>query len=305
MTNDHNTQRCGFVAVLGAPNAGKSTLINAWVGSKVSIVSPKVQTTRSLVRGIALHGASQIVFIDTPGIFRPRERLEKAMVAAAWQGEAEADMIVLVVDASKKKPDKDTLDILARLAAQESKRPCILVLNKTDKADKQNLLLLSETLNEKIPFAATFMVSALKEERLGDILSFIAKTIPEDPWHFSEDQVSDMPLRLLAAEITREKIFRKLHEEIPYGVAVETETWENFDNGSIRIGQAVFVSKDSHKGIVLGKGGRQIKEIGETARLELEEILEAPVHLRLFVKVKEDWRDDPEKYALWGLDFSA
>ncbi len=298
-------QRCGFVAILGAPNAGKSTLINEWVGGKVTIVSEKVQTTRTLVRGITVSGESQIVFIDTPGIFRPSLRLEKAMVAAAWQGESEADLTVLVVDASRKKIDKDTAEIIERLAAQKDERPRVLLLNKVDKADKTNLLALTKTLNDKLDFAATFMVSALKNDGLGDVLGWLAEKLPEGPWHFPGDDISDMPMRLLAAEITREKLFRALYQELPYALAVETETWEDFDNGSVKISQVIYVARDSHKAIVLGKGGAQIREIGEASRVELEEILETRIHLKLFVKVQENWADDPEKYRLWGLDYSA
>lgn len=298
-------KRCGFVAVLGAPNAGKSTLINGWVGAKVTIVSAKVQTTRSLVRGIAVHGESQIIFIDTPGIFRPKQRFEKAMVAAAWQGEAEADLIVLVVDASRKKIDSDTTDIIERLAAQQSERPLVLILNKVDKADKERLLGLTATLNQRLNFAATFMVSALKEDGLRDVLDWLAARLPESEWHFPEDEVSDMPMRLLAAEITREKLFNKLYQELPYALAVETESWEQFDDGSVKISQLIYVARDSHKAIVLGKGGAQIREIGELSRTELAEIIGTPVHLKLFVKVQENWSEDPEKYRIWGLDYSA
>jgi len=298
-------QRCGFVAVLGAPNAGKSTLINGWVGSKVSIVSSKVQTTRSLVRGIAMRGESQVIFIDTPGIFRPTKRLEKAMVAAAWQGEAEAEIIVLVVDASRKKVDRDTNDILERLIAQKDGRSCVLLLNKVDKANKENLLIFAQKLNQRYPFAATFMVSALRNDGADDVLAWLADHVEEGEWHFPEDEVSDMPMRLLAAEITREKLFRKLHEELPYALAVETENWEEFDNGDVKISQVIYVARDSHKAIVLGKGGAQIGEIGELSRLELEEILGTKVHLKLFVKVQENWAEDPEKYRIWGLDYSA
>ncbi len=298
-------RRSGFVAVIGAPNAGKSTLINDWVGAKVSIVSSKVQTTRSLVRGIAMSGESQVVFIDTPGIFKPSIRLEKAMVAAAWQGQADADMIVLVVDASRRRTDQDTLAIIERLRKQQGSTPCLLVLNKIDKIARDTLLQTSLKLNELFPFAATFMVSALKADHTADVLKYIAQQVPEGEWHFPEDQISDMPMRLLAAEITREKLFRKLHNELPYGVAVETETWEPFDDGSVKIGQIIYVAKDSHKAIVLGKGGAQIKEIGELSRKDLEEILESRVHLKLFVKLQENWQEDPEKYRIWGLDYSA
>ncbi len=298
-------QRCGFVAVLGAPNAGKSTLINELVGTKVSIVSSKVQTTRTLVRGIALKDDSQIVFIDTPGVFAPKKRLEKAMVAAAWQGRAEADLTMLVVDASKKNLDSDTQAIIKRLQQEDDKGRYILVLNKIDKIAKEKLLSLTVKLNEQISFEATFMVSALSGYGADDILKWLARQVPEGPWMFPEDQVSDMPMRLLAAEITREKLFHRLYQELPYGLAVETESWEDFDDGSVKISQVILISRDSHKGILLGKGGNQIKQVGEAARAELEDILETRVHLKLFVKLQENWSDDPEQYHIWGLDYSA
>ncbi len=298
-------KRCGFVAVIGAPNAGKSTLINGWVGSKVSIVSPKVQTTRSLVRGIAIQGQSQIIFIDTPGIFQPKKTLEKAMVSAAWQGASDVDFILLVVDASKKKLDKDTADIIDRLATQKDAQRCILVLNKIDKAPREKLMMLAKDLNDKISFEATFMVSALKENGLNDVMSFLTNHMPEGVWHFPEDQVSDMPMRLLAAEITREKLFNSLYQELPYGLTVETEDWEDFENGSIKISQIIYLARENHKGIILGKGGAHIKEIGKLARLELEEIIGTTVHLKIFVKVQENWSEDPEKYHIWGLDYPS
>ena len=296
---------CGFVAVLGAPNAGKSTLINDWVGAKVSIVSSKAQTTRSLIKGIAIHNDAQVILLDTPGIFKPKKRLEKAMVAAAWQGEAEADMLVLVVDASRKKLGQETNMILDKLVKQEEKRPCILVLNKVDKAAKEELLLKAKELNDRFPFSASFMISALKKNGSNDVLEYIADHLPESEWHYPEDQISDLPMRLLAAEITREKCFHKLHEELPYGLTVETENWEEFKDGSVKISQIVYVGRESHKGIVLGKAGKQVKEIGALSRAELEEILERRVHLKIFVKVQESWQDDPEKYLIWGLDHSA
>lgn len=299
------SRRCGFIAVIGAPNAGKSTLINGWVGSKVTIVSPKVQTTRSLVRGIALHGDSQIVFIDTPGIFLPKKRLEKAMVAAAWQGGAEADMIMLVVDASKARIDRDTDHILRTLADQGGNTPFVLVLNKVDRAAKENLLTLTKTLNDRLSFDATFMVSALKGDGAKDVLGWLADRVQEGEWMFPEDQVSDMPMRLLAAEITREKLFHKLYQELPHALTVETEQWEDFKNGSVKISQVITVERDSHKAIVLGKGGSQIREIGEASRKDLAEILGTDVHLKLFVRVQGNWSDDPEKYSALGLNFSS
>ncbi len=298
-------QRCGIVTVIGAPNAGKSTLVNSWVGSKVSIVSPKVQTTRCLVRGIALKGESQVVFVDTPGLFDPQKRLEKAMVSAAWQGTADADLIILVVDASRKKIDPNTASIVEKLARQDRPIPCVLVLNKVDQAPKENLLKFTASLNEQVSFDATFMVSALNNDGCDDVLAYAADKVPEGEWLFPEDQVSDMPMRLLAAEITREKLFLRLYQELPYSLTVETESWEDFDDGSIKINQVIYVARDTHKGIVLGKGGQQIKEIGEKSRMELEEILETKVHLKLFVKVQEGWSEDSEKYRIWGLDYSS
>lgn len=297
--------RCGFVTVIGAPNAGKSTLINALVGSKVSIVSPKVQTTRTMVRGIIVKDRSQIVFIDTPGIFAPKERLEKAMVAAAWQGQDEADIVMLMVDASRKKIDADTRAIIDRLAEVKGSTPCILLLNKFDKADKKTLLDMASELNRKLDFTATFMISALNQDGTQDVMDWLVKNVPEGVWHYPEDQISDMPARLLAAEVTREKLFRALYQELPYALTVETEKWEEFDNGDIKISQVVFVARETHKAIVLGKGGAQIKKIGEASRLELQDIFECKVHLKLFVKVDEKWLDDKERYEVWGLDFNA
>ncbi len=303
MGND-SPPRCGFVAVMGAPNAGKSTLINSLVGTKVTIVSDKVQTTRTLVRGIALHKQSQVVFIDTPGVFAAKKRLERAMVAAAWQGGEEADMILLVIDASRKKiPDQETARILDRL--KNYKTPCILVLNKIDQIRREALLDIARTMSQIHDFAAVFMVSALKDNGVKDILDFIASRLPETPWVFPEDDVSDMPMRLMAAEITREKFFKDLYRELPHSLAVETEEWEIFDDGSIKISQVVFVERESQRKIVLGKEGDTIRKAGESARRELESILETRVHLKLFVKVRGDWSEDPERYAPWGLDFSA
>ncbi len=306
--NDHSAApetRCGFVAVIGAPNAGKSTLMNTLVGSKVSIVSPKVQTTRTMVRGIALQDQTQIIFIDTPGIFAPKERLEKAMVAAAWQGRDEADIVMLIVDASRKKIDGDTRAIVERLAQVKGDMPCILVLNKFDKAAKDVLLKMAAELNEKIDFDATFMISALTGDGTADVMKWLVKKAPAGVWHYPEDQINDMPERLLAAEITREKLFRALYQELPYALTVETEEWEQFDNGDIKISQIIYVARETHKAIVLGKGGSQIKKIGEEARLELQDLFECTVHLKLFVKVDEKWLEDRERYEVWGLDFNA
>lgn len=297
--------RCGFVAVIGAPNAGKSTLMNTLVGSKVSIVSPKVQTTRTMVRGIAIQDKTQIIFIDTPGIFAPQKRLEKAMVAAAWQGRDEADIVLLMVDASRKKIDPDTRAIVERLAQIKGDMPCVLVLNKFDQAKKETLLQMAAELNDKLDFAATFMISALQKDGTDDVMKWLVKNAPAGIWHYPEDQINDMPERLLAAEITREKLFRALYQELPYALTVETEKWEEFDNGDIKISQIIYVARDTHKAIVLGKGGSQIREIGEAARLELQELLERKVHLKLFVKVDEAWFEDRERYEVWGLDFNA
>ncbi|MFN3826157.1 MAG: GTPase Era [Micavibrio sp.] len=304
-TEETPVTRCGFVAVIGAPNAGKSTFINAVVGSKVSIVSPKVQTTRTTVRGIIVKDQSQIIFIDTPGIFTPKKRLEKAMVAAAWQGHDEADVVMVMVDASRRKIDADTRAIVQRLAEVKGNIPCVLLLNKFDQAKKDVLVKMAAELNEMLDFNATFMISSLKQDGTDDVMTWLVNNVPTGVWHYPEDQISDMPSRLLAAEVTREKLFRKLYQELPYALTVETETWEEFDNGDIKISQIIYVARDSHKAIVLGKGGTQIKEIGEASRLELQEIFECPVHLKLFVKVDEDWHEDRERYQVWGLDYNA
>lgn len=295
-------RRCGYVAVAGAPNAGKSTLINTIVGTKVSIVSPKVQTTRTRVLGIHVHGDSQVIFVDTPGLFKPdkKKNLERAMVGAALDAVSGADVIVLVVDACAQSDHGAILDRL-----KEYKAPCVLVLNKVDKIRPESLLDLSKKLNAAFDFAATFMVSALKGGGVGDLASYLAENLPDGPFLFPEDQVTDMPLRLLAAEITREKLFYRLHKELPYMLTVETEKWEEFKDGSVKIDQVIYVARDNHKGIVLGKGGQLIKEVGEKARLELEEILDTRVHLKLFVKVQENWMNDPQRFFVWGLQRDA
>jgi GTP-binding protein Era len=278
--------RCGFVALVGAPNAGKSTLLNTLVGSKLSIVSPKVQTTRRRVLGIAEAGASQLIFVDTPGIFVPRDRLERAMVSAAWQGAGDADLIVVLVDASHGTADDDSRGLIARLEAEH--RRAILALNKIDLIRRDRLLALAAALNQGGLFTDTFMISR----------------VPPGPWHFPADQLSDMPMRLLAAEITREKLFLQLYQELPYSSTVETETWEEFDDGSVRIAQVIFVERDSQRAIMIGKGGQRLRKLGEASRKELEELLERRVHLKLFVKVRSDWTDDPERYREMGLDFT-
>lgn len=300
--NTSEQTKCGFIAVLGAPNVGKSTLVNRFVGAKVTIVSPKVQTTRTRVMGIAIEGATQLVFIDTPGIFKPRRRLDRAMVAAAWGGAGDADIRLLLVDAERG-VDGNTRAIIERL--KEQKLRCHLVLNKVDKIKKPDLLTLATQLSEMGIFDEIFMVSALSGDGVADMATFLTNHVAEGPWHFPEDQLSDMNERLLSAEITREKLYLQLHQELPYATTVETETWTEKKDGSVKIEQVIFVERDSQKAIILGKGGKQIRKIGETSRLELEEILGRRVHLFLFVKVREKWADDPERYRDWGLDPNA
>jgi GTP-binding protein Era len=292
--------RCGFIAVIGAPNAGKSTLVNALVGAKVTIVSHKVQTTRMPVRGIALVGASQLVFIDTPGIFAPRRRLDRAMVDAATTAAADADLVVLLVDAQKGVND-DVARILRQLA--NVARPRVLVINKIDRVKKEQLLALTADLNARLDFSATFMVSALTGSGVDDLKAHLAAHVPEGPWHFPADDLSDIPERQLAAEITREKLYERLHQELPYSATVETTAWQDRKDGSARIEQTIFVERESQRSIVLGEGGRTIKDISMRARKELAALLERPVHLFLHVKVQEDWGDDPERYRSMGLDF--
>lgn len=290
----------GFVALIGAPNAGKSTLINQLVGSKVSIVTHKVQTTRDLVRGIATHGAAQIVLLDTPGIFKPRRRLDTAMVTTAWGGAKDADIVLVLIDAERGiKGDADA--ILDRLA--DVRQPKVLVLNKVDRVKPEALLTLTKTANERVAFDRTFMVSALTGSGCKDLLDYLAATLPSGPWYYPEDQISDLPMRQLAAEITREKLYLRLHQELPYSSHVETEKWEEKKDGSVRIEQVIYVERDSQKKIVLGHKGETIRAIGEAARREIGEILEQKTHLFLFVKVRENWGDDPERYREMGLDF--
>lgn len=292
--------RCAFVALIGAPNAGKSTLLNALVGSKIAIVSHKVQTTRALVRGITLEGQAQLVFIDTPGIFQPRRRLERAMVTTAWGGARDADLVGVLIDA-RSGLDEEAEAILAGLA--EVRQPKILILNKVDVAEKAKLLVLAEAANKLTAFAATFMVSALTGEGVSDLKQWLAGRAPAGPWHYPPDQMSDAPLRSLAAEITREKLYLRLHQELPYQSTVETESWKELKDGSVRIEQIIYVERESQRKIVLGKGGQTIKAIGAEARREIAEIAEAPVHLFLFVKVREGWSEDPERYREMGLEF--
>lgn len=296
------TTKAGFIAIVGAPNVGKSTLLNRFVGTKVSIVSPKVQTTRSRVLGICIEKQSQIIFIDTPGIFAPRRRLDRAMVAAAWGGAGDADEVLFVVDASRG-ICRDTSDILDKL--QTSDRPVHLAVNKVDLVKKPELLTLIDALSKRCNFTEIFMVSAETGDGAQELLSYLANTVPSGPWLFPEDQISDMPQRLLAAEITREKIYLQLRQELPYAATVETENWESRADGSVKIDQVIYVERPTQKAIVLGKGGAQIKALGAAARKELEELLDLRVHLFLFVKVREKWGDDPERYRDWGLDYNA
>ncbi len=294
--------RCGFIAIIGAPNAGKSTLVNTLVGTKVSIVSHKVQTTRMPLRGIAIAGASQLVFIDTPGIFAPRRRLDRAMVDAAWGGAGDADIVVLVVDAAKRL-DEDTERILGKL--QGVKAPLILALNKIDRVKKERLLDLAHECNARAPFTATFMISALSGDGVDDLAQRLAQAMPEGPWLYPEDQSADVPMRVLAAEITREKVYLRVHEELPYSAAVETTAFDDRPDGSARIEQTIYVERESQRPIVLGKGGQTLKWIGQKSREELTELLDRPVHLFLTVKVDPKWQDSRALYAQFGLDYDV
>ncbi len=292
--------RCGFVALIGAPNAGKSTLVNQLVGAKVSIVSRKVQTTRSLVRGIAIEGSAQIIFVDTPGIFTPKRRLDRAMVTSAWGGAGDADVVALLVDA-RKGVDEEVEAILARLPQVGGVK--ILVLNKIDAVEPPKLLELAGRLNAGLSFTDTFMISALRGHGVPKLRQSLGALMWPGPWLYPEDQISDAPLRALAAEITREKIFERLHDELPYQSTVETELWQDMPDGSARIEQTIYVMREGHRKIVIGDGGRTIKAIGTAARKDICEAAEQKVHLFLFVKVRENWADDPERYREMGLDF--
>ena len=294
--------RAGFVALIGEPNAGKSTLLNRMVGAKVSIVTHKVQTTRARIRGIAMHGQSQIVFVDTPGIFRPRRRLDRSMVAAAWGGAADADIVVLLVEAHRGLTD-GVQAILAALSEKAGGHPVALAINKIDRVKAEELLALSQKMNEAFPFVRTFMISAERGHGTDDLLAWLAAEVPEGPWLYPEDQIADLPMRMIAAEITREKLTLRLHEEIPYQLTVETENWEERQDGSARIDQVVYVSRAGHKGIVLGKGGETIKAVSRAAREELVEFMGRPVHLFLRVALRENWLDEAERYTEMGLDF--
>jgi GTPase len=294
------TQRCGYIALVGAPNAGKSTLLNLLVGSKLSIVTPKVQTTRSRVLGIALKGDAQLIFIDTPGIFAPRRRLDRAMIAAAWAGAEDADIVVVLVDASRSLDD-DTRGILERLKATQRRR--VLALNKIDLVKRELLLPLADELAALCDFERVFMISSTAGDGTGDLADFLAGAVPEAPWLYPEDQLTDLPQRLLAAEITREQLYLQLHQELPYAAAVETEQWDERPDGSVKIGQVIHVQREGQKAIVLGKGGAQVKKIGAAARAELEKLLERRVHLFLFVRVTPEWAEDRARFEAMGLDY--
>jgi GTP-binding protein Era len=323
---------CGFVALIGAPNSGKSTLINALVGAKVSIVSRKAQTTRAQIRGIAIRGEAQIIFVDTPGLFAPKRRLDRAMVASAWSAGGDADVVALLIDAREARAGGRAADRLAKAreaneggptgeesvvaggflveqtetileGLKKTSAPCVLIINKIDLVERSELLALAQRLNERRPFVDTFMISATTGDGLDHLADRLALMMKPGPWLYPEDQVSDAPLRALAAEITREKLFERLHDELPYQSTVETDSWTEQRNGSVRIEQTIFVSRDSHKKIVIGEGGRTIKAIGVAARKEIAEANEGPVSLFLFVKVRERWTEDPERYAAMGLEF--
>jgi GTP-binding protein Era len=297
----NETRRCGTIALVGAPNAGKSTLLNCLVGTKLSIVTPKVQTTRSRVLGIALRGTAQLIFIDTPGIFAPKRRLDRAMVAAAWAGAEDADIAVVLVDAARGFDD-DTRQILTRLKG--TGRRLVLAINKVDLVKREALLPLADELGRAVEFERIFMISSTAGDGTDDLADFLAGAVPEGPWLYPEDQLTDLPQRLLAAEITREQIFLQLHQELPYSTTVETESWEEHKDGSVKISQTIHVQRPGQKAIVLGKGGSQIKLIGAAARAELERLLGHRVHLFLFVRVSENWADDREHYQAIGLDYS-
>ena len=291
---------CGFVALIGAPNVGKSTLVNALVGSKVTIVSRKVQTTRALIRGIVIENSAQIILVDTPGIFLPKRRLDRAMVSTAWSGAHDADLVCVLLDA-REGIDEEADAILTKLGTVRHQK--ILVLNKIDLVPREKLLALAKAANDRIAFARTFMVSALSGDGVDDLRHTLAAMVPPGPFHYPEDQMSDAPMRHLAAEITREKIFRQLHQELPYQSTVETDSWTERKDKSIRIEQTIFVERESQRKIVLGKGGATIKSIGAESRKEIAEIVGVPVHLFLFVKVRENWGDDPDRYREMGLEF--
>jgi GTPase len=303
MTEGQPGTRAGFVALIGEPNAGKSTLLNRMVGAKVSIVTHKVQTTRARIRGIAMEGAAQLVFVDTPGLFTPRRRLDRAMVAAAWGGAADADIVVLLVEAQRGLTEGVERIIDAMRDRIPQGQPVALAINKIDRVKAETLLALAETLNEAFPFAKTFMISAEKGYGVDDLRQWLAAQVPEGPWFYPEDQIADLPMRMIAAEITREKLTLRLHEELPYQMTVETESWEDKKDGSTRIDQLIYVMRDGHKGIVLGNKGETIKAVGQAARADLIEFLGRPVHLFLQVKVRPGWMEEKERFSEMGLDF--
>ena len=295
--------KAGFVAVIGAPNAGKSTLVNHLVGFKVSIVTHKVQTTRTRIRGVCMHGVSQIIFVDTPGIFEPKRKLDRAMVDAAWLGADDADLIVFLYDVTRREVDSDTSRILSGL--KNNNKEVILVLNKIDLMKSELLLPITKRFQKENIFSDTFMISAENGSGCEKLLEYLSARMPDSPWLYPEDEVSDLPQRLLAAEITREQVLLKLHQELPYGATVETEEWTERDDGAIVINQIIYVQRPGHKKIALGRHGSMIKAIGKASRHELQVLLNRSVHLFLFIKVRENWMEDPDRYALWGLDPNA
>ena len=301
--NPVKSTKAGFVALIGAPNAGKSTLMNAMVGQKVSIVTPKVQTTRSRIRGIEKNENVQLVFVDTPGIFTPKRRLDRAMVQAAWQGAENGDVLLLLHDCARRVIDDDTHNILVKLAA--SKRRASLILNKIDLASQQRLLERAEEMSKIFEFDRVFMLSATTGNGINDLKSWLASKMPQSPFLFDPEDLSDMPMRLLAAETMREKLFLNLHQELPYQLTVETESWEDREDGSVEVHLSVYVSREGHRGIILGKGGQTMRRIGTAARKELEHALDRRVHLFSHVKYRKDWMDDSARYNLWDLDYNA
>ena len=299
---DNQIKRCGFVSLIGAPNVGKSTITNDFVGSKVSIVSPKAQTTRTLIKGIGVYENTQIIFLDTPGIFKPKRRFDRSMVASAWNGAADGDILVLVVDA-RRGFDNETKAIVDELKLKQQKM--VLLLNKIDLVHKEKLLPLAEEINQTALFSETFMVSAATGENMKDFYHYLAENLPQSPWYYPEEQMSDLPLRLLAAEVVREKLFLYLQEEIPYSLTVEPELWERRIDGSIRTEITIYVEREGQKKIIIGHNGEMIKKIVQTARLELEKMLDERIHLFLFVKVRENWSEDPARYQDWGLIYNV
>lgn len=297
-----DTTKAGFVALIGEPNAGKSTLLNRMVGAKVSIVTHKVQTTRARIRGVAIEGGSQIVFVDTPGLFRPRRRLDRAMVAAAWSGAADADVVLLLVEAHRGVTE-GVERILEGLGERTDGRPVALAINKIDRVEAPALLALTEDLNARFDFAKTFMISAEKGHGVEDLRHWLANQMPEGPWLYPEDQIADLPMRMIASEMTREKLTLRLHQELPYELTVETEAWEDRKDGSAKIDQVIYVARDGHKGIVLGKGGETIKAVSQAARAEIAEFLDRKVHLFLTVKVRPKWLEEAERFSEMGLEF--